>query len=166
MYSELELIEKSVFNPCGIEFTKVETELESQDYFAHNFELGGQKVKFRTSKITAKKTGQFVTIWKRTEKGITVPFDILDDIDFYIIAARQNENLGLFIFPKKILHENKILSDKLKDGKRGIRVYPPWDLATNIRSKKTQIWQRIYFLDLSQNRQIDLKSVNKLLNLN
>ncbi len=112
IYSELERINKSVFEPCGLELTNVETELESQEYFAHTFQLGGKNVKFRTSKITPTKTGQFVTIWKRNEKGITEPFDISDNLDLYIIASRKDSNFGFFIFPKTVLHENKILSDK------------------------------------------------------
>lgn len=163
MYSELELIEKSVFKLCVLELTNVEIELESQEYFAHNFELGGQKVKFRTAKITPTKTGQFVTIWKRNEKGITEPFSISDDIDFYIIATRKDKKFGLFIFPKKVLYENRILSDKTRDGKRGIRVYPTWDSTTNKQAQKTQLWQAKYFLEISQDKQIDLTRAKKLL---
>ena len=165
-YSELELIDNIVFKACGLELKNVETELESKEYFAHNFELGGQKVKFRIAKITPTKTGQFVTIWKRNEKGITEPFDILDDIDFYIIATRKETEFGLFVFPKNVLYENKILSDKNRDGKRGIRVYPNWDLTTNKQAQKTQLWQTKYFLDISQDKQIDLKRATELLTLN
>ena len=165
-YSELELIDKIVFKTCGLELTNVETELESREYFAHNFELGGQKVKFRTAKITPTKTGQFVTIWKRNENGITEPFDILDDIDFYIIATRKETEFGLFVFPKNVLYENKILSDKNRDGKRGIRVYPSWDLTTNKQAQKTQLWQTKYFLEITQDKQIDLKRATELLTLN
>lgn len=166
LYSELELINKSIFELCGLEFTNVETELESKEYFAHNFKLNGRNVKFRTAKITPTKTGQFVAIWKRNEKGITEPFDILDDIEFYIIATRQNENFGLFIFPKTVLHENRILSDKIRDGKRGIRVYPTWDLTTNKQAQKTQLWQTKYFIDLTTDDKADLKTAKKILLLN
>jgi len=164
--SELELIDKSVFKICELELTNVETELESREYFAHNFEIGRQKVKFRTAKITPTKTGQFVTIWKRNEKGTTEPFDISDDIDFYIIATRKDTEFGLFIFPKIVLYENKILSDKTRNGKRGIRVYPTWDLTTNKQAQKTQLWQTKYFLQISQDQPIDLTRAKKLLNLN
>ncbi|MEO8820835.1 MAG: MepB family protein [Ginsengibacter sp.] len=163
IYSELELIDKLVFKTCGLDFTNVQRELESKEYFAHHFQLGGQNIKFRTAKITPTKTGQFVTIWKRNKTGITEPFDIADDIDFYIIAARQNKNFGIFIFPKLALFENKVLSGKTRDGKRGIRVYPTWDLTTNKQAQKTQLWQTKYFLDLSEDQQIDLKRAKHLL---
>lgn len=165
MYTELELIDKLVFKPCGLELTNVKPELESQEYFAHDFQLNSQNIKFRTAKITPTKTGQFVTIWKRNEKGITTPFSVSDHFDFYIIATRQQQNFGIFIFPKTVLHENKILSDKIRDGKRGIRVYPSWDLTTNKQAQKTQLWQIKYFLEISQDNKIDLKKGIELLSL-
>lgn len=62
-------------------------EKESREYFAHNFELNKQKVKFRMAKITPTKTGQFVTIWKRNENGITEPHNVDDEFEFYLIAT-------------------------------------------------------------------------------
>lgn len=165
LYSELELIDNSVFKPLRLELKNVEIELENQEYFAHNFKLGEQNVKFRTAKITPTKTGQFVTIWKRNEKGITEPFNITDSFDFYIIAARKDNKFGLFIFPKLVLYENRILSDRTRDGKRGIRVYPTWDLTTNKQALKTQLWQTKYFLEIFQDNQIEFKRAKYLLNL-
>ncbi len=162
-YSELERINKIVFKPCGLELTNVEAELESMEYSAHNFNLGGQKVKFRTAKITPTKTGLFVTLWKRDKNRIIVPFDISDNIDIYIIATRKEAKFGFFAFPKNILYENKILSDKNRDGKRGIRVYPSWHLTTNKQALKTQLWQTKYFFDISEEKQIDFKEVMKIL---
>lgn len=163
IYTELKNINELVFLPCGIELTNLKAEQESQEYFAHNFQLGGQKVIFRMAKITPTKSGQFVTIWKRNEKGVTVPFDISDDVKLYIIAARKNTALGLFIFPKSVLYNNRILSDKMIDGKRGIRVYPPWDLTTNKQAQKTQFWQTKYFLEISEDKQINLIKAKDLL---
>ena len=52
-------------------------------------------------------------------------------------------------FPKKILYEQGILSDKNNEGKRGFRVYPPWDeITTNNQAKDTQTWQLKYFLEI------------------
>ena len=164
-YSELELIDNFVFKMCGLEVSNIKAEAESQEYCAHDFQLNGQNVKFRKAKITPTKIGQFVTIWKRNKKGITEPFDISDKFEFYIIMTRQNENLGLFIFPKTVLYENKILSDKTRDGKRGIRVYPTWDLTVNKQAQKTQLWQTKYFLDISPDNEIDLTKAKNLLSL-
>ena len=162
--SEIDLINVSLFQKCDIELSNVEPESESQEYFAHNFQLNAHKVKFRVAKITPTKTGQFVTIWKRNQDGITVPFDVSDDYDFYIIATRKENNFGVFIFPKIILHQKEILSDETKDGKRGIRVYPPWDKTTNKQAQKTQNWQTKYFLNLSEDCLFDLHKAHELLN--
>jgi hypothetical protein len=39
----------------------------------------------------------------------------------------------------------RIISTHLKEGKRGMRVYPPWDLPSSKQAKKTQQWQLPYF---------------------
>ena len=164
--SEIDLINTSLFQKCEIELSNVESESESQEYFAHNFQLNTHKVKFRIAKITPTKTGQFVTIWKRNQDKITVPFDVSDDYAFYIIATRKENNFGVFIFPKTILYQKEILSDKVKDGKRAIRVYPPWDKTTNKQAQKTQDWQTKYFLNLSEDCFLDLHKAHELLNFN
>lgn len=97
------------------------------------------------SKITPTKTGQFVTLWKRNSNGITEPLDSIDPFDFVIIAARFDNHFGLFIFPKHVLATQGIITHQDKSGKRGFRVYPPWDKAVNKQAMKTQEWQCEYF---------------------
>ncbi len=164
-FTELTLIDELVFKPCHLDLKNVETESESQEYAAQTFQLNQYKVLFRKAKITPTKTGQFVTLWKRNEKGITEPFTIADEFDFYIISTKTPTNFGLFIFPKKVLHAHQILSDQTINGKRGIRVYPIWDETINKQAQKTQCWQTQYFLDLSDPTQIDLKRANNLLRM-
>jgi len=158
----LELIDELVFKPCGLTLSHVATELESKEYAACNFRLNGQNVKFRLAKITPAKVGQFVTIWKRNEKGITQPFDISDGFDLYIIAVRKEDQSGLFIFPTSVLHDKKILSGKTRDGKRGTRVYPAWDITLNKQAQKTQQWQLKYFVAITQAHSIDFEKVTSL----
>jgi len=165
LFSELELINKAVFQVCGMELENVATELESQEYFAHTFELNKQKVKFRMAKITPTKTGQFVTIWKRNENGITEPHNTNDEFEFYLIATRQETNFGVFIFNRNVLTENKILTNKNAEGKRGIRVYPTWSLTTSKQAEKTKNWQTKYFVEISNYNQIEINKAKKLLNL-
>ena len=162
IYPDLKLIDNLVFKTCGLELSNVKIELESQEYAACDFELGRLKVKFRTAKNTPVKIGQFVTIWKRNENGITQPFDLSDNIDFYLISSRLQNKFGLFVFPKSILHDHEILSGKTSRGKRGIRVYPAWDLTTNKQSQKTQQWQAKYFLEISHDKLIDIKKAKLL----
>ncbi len=165
LHPVLKLIDELVFNPCGINCSNLQAEPESQEYAACNFQLDGEPIIFRLAKTTPKKTGQFVTIWNRNEKGITQPFSVTDNFEFLIIAVTKEDQFGLFIFPKIVLSSNKILSGNSQNGKRGIRIYPAWDLTTNKQAYKTQVWQTTYFLDISQNKSVDLKKAAFLLTL-
>ncbi|HLO52782.1 MAG TPA: MepB family protein [Saprospiraceae bacterium] len=137
--------------------------IESKEYGACTFELNGKKIEQRISKITPTKTGQFVTIWKRNKEGITEPFDISDDFDFIIITSKSGDNFGQFIFPKSVLADKGIITRNGKIGKRGIRVYPPWDFATNKQALKTQSWQTKYFLTIKNDSSNDFDLAKKLL---
>ena len=117
----------------------VELELESKDYAAHSFSLGGKRVLFRKAKITPAKTGQFVTIWKRNQNGVTAPFDISDNYDFYLVAVRKDSQFGLFVFSKLIFSRYGVISGMAQKGKRGLRVYPAWDKAMNAPAQKTKL---------------------------
>ena len=156
-------IEK-VYKPCGFELTALTIEKESVEYEACRFLLNDKLIIYRTAKITPKKVGQFVAIWKRNEKGITAPFDINDDFDFMIINCESGGLTGQFIFPKAVLLENQIISSEFKEGKRGIRLYPPWDETANKQALKTQKWQCKYFLDSSVTSEINLDKAKFLLN--
>ncbi len=163
--SEINVLNELIFKSCNLKITDLKPETESQEYAAHRFNLNDKKIIFRVAKITPTKTGQFVSIWKRNEHGITAPFHLNDDFDYLMIATKTPTNFGVFMFPKSILHENKILSDEQRDGKRGIRIYPTWDETTNKQAQKTQLWQTEYFLDLSDLNQIDLNRVQDLLSI-
>ena len=95
------------------------------------------------AKITPKKVGQFVSIWKRNSQGITVPHDIKDKFDYMIIELENS--LGKFSFPKNVLLENKIISGRCSDGKNGFRVYAPTDKVINKQAISTKNWQIKYF---------------------
>lgn len=159
----LKIIEEQLFLPLGLSCSAVEEDPECKEYSGFNFTLGHLKIKFRISKITPTKTGQFVTIWKRKESGETAPFESSDHFDFYMIAAFKDHLSGVFIFPKKLLSEKGILSDGKKIGKRGIRVYPNWDEAESKQAKRTQEWQTQYFLELSNEKERMLQQARLLL---
>ena len=139
-------------------------ELESAQYGACRFLLNNANVLFRTSKITPTKTGQFVTLWKRINQGSIQPFDAKDSIDLFIISVRKDNHFGLFIFPKSVLIAKEIVSDK-KEGKRAIRVYPPWDINASKHAQKTQNWQLEYFLQTSNDQSIDLNRTKLLFDI-
>lgn len=159
---ELQLIKTLVYDKCNFDFTNPKLNSESSDYGACSFQLNGKNIQFRISKITPTKTGQFVTIWKRNQEGITEPFANVDAIDFIIITSKTANNLGQFIFPKQVLADQGIISQNGKSGKRGIRVYPPWDIAENKQAKKTQSWQIQYFLSIQSDDSFDLNWAKKL----
>jgi len=139
-------------------------EKESAEYGACSFKINELSIKFRVSKTTPTKIGQFVTVWKRSINGPIQPFDISDDLDFIIISSRNDRFFGQFIFPKSILVEKGIISGNNKEGKRGFRVYPPWDKAINKQAQNTQKWQMSYFLEI-QNDQAFLVRAKELLKI-
>lgn len=155
-------MKKILFDPFGLEPKNILIEKESTEYGACRFELDGLRITFRVAKITPTKTGQFVTLWKRKKEGPIEPYHIKDDVDRYIIFVNFQSRSGQFIFPKTILHEKGILSGK-KEGKRGFRVYPPWDLSLNKQAQKTQSWQSDYFMENLSDPIRDKINVRKLL---
>lgn len=151
LHHTLKLAKYLVYDKYGLEITNHQLSLESNAYGACSFLLNGKSIQYRIANITPKKIGQFVSIWKRNKIGITEPYDISDDIDFIIITVINEFKLGQFIFPVSVLTANGIITKNGKEGKRGIRVYPPWDNPTNIQAKKTQQWQIKYFIELENN---------------
>ena len=162
-HPDLKIVKDLVYGPAGISLSNLKIGKEGVEYGACSFELNSRLIQHRVSKITPTKAGQFVTIWKRSEDGVTEPFDDADDIDFIIITVRMGENIGQFILPKLLLIEKGIISCNGKNGKRGIRVYPSWDTVTNKQAAKTKSWQTEYFLEVKNNGATDLDWAKSLL---
>lgn len=159
---DLLMIKEFVYDKCGLSITNLLMEVESTEYGACTFQLNGRQVIHRSSKITPTKTGQFVTLWKRNAQGETAPFDISDKFDFAIITARRGTETGQFVFSKAVLLENGILSVKNKGGKRGFRIYPPWDVTTSKQAEKSQRWQLQLFIPLTGKNPPDLILMKRL----
>ena len=150
MITELEQLQNSVFTKLSLIISHLQPDSECEDYFGHQFQLNHFNIKFRKAKITPKKIGQFVTLWKRNPiSKQTEPFTSEDPFDFYIIFCEQDEKSGFFFFPKNILSQKQILTTSSKEGKRGFRVYPKWDFTENKQALKTQSWQKDFFIDFS-----------------
>lgn len=152
------------YKNCGLSFNDLCFSDESKEYDACTFTLDSKKIIHRTAKITPTKNGQFVTVWKRNNAGITEPFDTKDDFDAYIISVKFEDKLGQFIFPKELLAKNKIITHNGSDGKRGIRVYPPWDITSSKQAEKTQTWQLNYFVNIEPKSKSSNEAFNKILN--
>jgi hypothetical protein len=153
-------IKTKVYDPCGLQVSNFQTEDESKEYGACRFEINGLKIVSRNAKVTPKKVGQFVTFWKRNQDGITEPIHASDDFDFYTITAKTETQFGQFVFPKSVLIAKGIVSTDKKDGKRGFRIYPAWDITKNKQAEKTQKWQLYYFYEIGES--LDLKRINEL----
>jgi len=163
--ADLQLAEKLLYNECGFQLQNLIWNPESTNYGACSFELNNYKIQLRVANITPTKIGQFVAIWKRNNQGITAPFDVADSLDFMIVSVRDSENFGQFIFPKSVLVAKGIISQNEKGGKRGVRVYAPWDKPINKQAIKTQAWQVNYFVEIRENSHLDLEFVKKNLSI-
>jgi hypothetical protein len=158
--ADLIIAQQLLYSKLNTELKKIKLEKESAAYSACTFELNNLSILYREANITPTKIGQFVTIWKRNKEGITAPFNVDEDIDFVVISCRSNKKFGQFVFPKTILGEKKIFTKNNIEGKRGIRVYPPWDIAINKQAIQTQVWQLEYFLEMTT--EIDIDRAKKL----
>jgi len=153
-------LKQRIFDVNSFQVTEPEPEKESQAYDACRFEINQLKVVYRSAKITPTKIGQFVTLWKRISNGPIQPYDCEDHIDLVLINAQAGHNLGQFVFPKSVLLEKGIFSTGTKEGKRGFRVYPPWDKTMSAQAIRTQTWQLPYFL--SNSEPIDINRMKML----
>lgn len=110
------------------------------------FAINNQRIKFRVAKITPKKLGQFVTLWKRIGGGDIMPHDMEDPIDLFIITVRDVATSGQFVFPKAVLWAKGIVSKDGKGGKRAMRLCPAWDKPDNAQAKNRKLCNLIVFL--------------------
>lgn len=152
---------EDVFKPCGLKVSELVVDKESTAYHACSFQLNQLHVIFRHAKVTPKKTGQFVTLWKRSADGPIEPLNFTDSFDLVVIAVQSGNNNGQFVFPKQVLIEKRIIAHLKKEGKRGFRIYPPWDHTTNLQAQKTQKWQLDFFLKIDQS-QFDIERAKSL----
>jgi len=152
----LEILLKKVSNKINHEI----------NYSASSFMINSTSYIYRKAKLTPKKQGLFVAIWKRDHNNITVPYELSDHFDYMIINVENDNKQGLFIFPKTILYKHGVIAGENSRGKNGIRVYPPWDEDLNKTALKTQSWQQEFFLEVNPKSDEMKKNINrkKLLN--
>lgn len=157
-------VKEKVYDKIEFELSDFEIEPESKEYDACQFQLNGLNIVCRRAKVTPKKVGQFVTFWKRKGSGVIEPFNETDRIDFFIVNVLTDNRLGQFVFPKSVLIKKGIISTDAKEGKRGFRVYPKWDVTGNKQAEITQSWQLNYFYELGE--KVNLKRVIELYSAN
>ncbi|QXQ10762.1 MepB family protein [Paeniglutamicibacter sp. Y32M11] len=104
---------------------------------------------FRAAKVTPTKAGLFVTLWIRGTDGQTRPYRATDGIDVLYVAAHTAGGYGYFRFTAADLLKAKILAGDASAGKRGFRLYTPWDTSLNRTAQNTWLWQQHCFTVLS-----------------
>ncbi|MET3568163.1 hypothetical protein ABIC47_003679 [Leifsonia sp. 563] len=119
-------------------------------------------VRFRVARVTPRKTGLFVAVWRRAADGGTEPFDTGDQRRL-VIVAREESGFGAFVFPSEVLASRGVVAVGGAGGKRGFRVYPPWSEATSPRAAATQSWQCSSFLPLTDDAPEALDAARRLL---
>lgn len=164
MYDSLSIAKDLLYDKCDFELSHLQIQKESSEYEACSFKLNDKEIHYRKAKITPTKTGQFVTIWKRNTEGITEPFSYLDTLDFIVITVINETNRGQFIFPKALLLKHAVIRNETKDGKRGIRVYAPWDKVSSKQAEKTKAWQIACFINFDEVNTSTLHLLKKLIN--
>ena len=161
LQEELNTCNRYIFQPLGLGITSPIWDKESLEYVACHFNIKGKKILFRKAKITPTKTGQFVTLWKRIEEGPIAPFSEKDKVHLALIIVQQEEHRGHFVFTVSVLMNKEIFTTANKEGKRGFRVYPPWDKPTSKQAIRTQAWQLDYFIAYGEGIKIDNKKVKE-----
>ncbi|MDZ4725433.1 MAG: MepB family protein [Leptospira sp.] len=158
-------LKKNLYDRLDLHITKYIEDSESMDYKAVSFHLNELSIISRNSKITPKKIGQFVTLWKRNSDGIIIPFGYNDKFDIVLINTKKGNSIGQFVFPKSILIKQGILSDQNQKGKLGFRIYLPSDKPTNKQALKTRNWMSEYFIEIDLEGFTHLASIRRLYGL-
>lgn len=153
-----------VYNVCEFDCSEPCLEVQNAEYGAYLFHANKRLIRFRAAKITPSKTGQFVTLWQRMGDGTTQPYDGSEEVDYFVISTRDGNKFGQFVFPKHALLQYNIVSNSGNGGKRGIRVYPSWDMPTSRQARKTQEWQLEYFFEIPISEKINVDRALMLYN--
>lgn len=135
-------------------------ELEGSEYGACRLGLEGRSVVFREARVTPKKIGQFVTMWKRSSPdGPIAPLDAGDAVDFVVVWVAESGRRGQFVFDRGTLIDRDVMSEQGLGGKRAIRVYPPWSRPVAKQALATQRWQADRFLGVGADGGVDVRRV-------
>lgn len=137
----------------GAELGPVVAEPDNAEYGAARSRVNGSTVRWRVGKLTPTKVGLFVTAWRRSVSGETEPYPVEvgeGHVDTLVVAVREFEEFGAFVFPSSALAKHGISSVAGAGGKRGFRVYPPWSSTAAGQATRTQRWQCEFFVDLAE----------------
>ncbi|PEK62997.1 mep operon protein MepB [Bacillus wiedmannii] len=151
-----------IYKPNNLLIANLKEEKQNAEYAGYLFHLNHNSIRFRVSKITPNKIGQFVSFWEKDDNMQNQAFSYEAAPDLLVITCIDDNKLGQFIFPKEILLKEKILKTQSQKGKMAMRVYPIWDTPVSNQAKKSQMWQLQYFVDISDHNNLP---IDKLLHL-
>ncbi|RTK94100.1 MAG: MepB protein [Neisseriaceae bacterium] len=143
-----------------------ETVLQSNtniDYFAHDFVFNNLLCEFRVAKITPKKFGGFVALWKKSSLNKNLPYDS-NDFNLNIIYIEEFENSGVFVFPSDIMRKHGLISSNSVGGKLGFRVHPDWVSLESKIALKAQLWQSKYFINFNNDLAVSIAKLKSIVN--
>ncbi|MGG5735720.1 MULTISPECIES: MepB family protein [Bacillus cereus group] len=155
-------LDEMIYKPNNLFVTNQKEEKQNLEYAGGIFQLNNRSIRFRVSKITPNKIGQFVSFWEKDASMKNQAFSYDSAPNLLVITCIADNKLGQFIFPKEILLKEKILKTQNQKGKMAMRVYPIWDKPVSNQAKKSQLWQLQYFVDLSDAENV---AIDKLLKL-
>lgn len=147
VHDDIELVLAAV-DAAGVPRTASRAEADNAGYAGTVCEVGGATTRFRVARVTPRKTGLFVAVWRRAADGSTEPFDVGDQRHL-VIVVREGEEVGAFVFPAEVLTQRGVVAVGGAGGKRGFRVYPAWSTTQSGQAAATQHWQCAHFLPLA-----------------
>jgi hypothetical protein len=154
------LVKNIIRNNFAVLIDNIVEEEQNLEYEGFSFSIKKKRFRSRKAKKTLKKKGYFVAFWEKDSNNVNKPYDEETSPEKLVINIIDNDKIGQFIFPKKILVDKKILTSVDSKGKMAIRIYPSWCDNLNYNAVSTQKWQLDYFIDLSD--QYDQLNLEKL----
>ena len=163
-YRALTYVNEILYEPNHLIINSIREETQNSEYGAGIFQLGSKSVRFRVSKITPTKIGQFVAFWEKDfdNKNQAFSYDNAPDLLVINIFTNNNHYFGQFVFPKEVLVKQNILKTATAKGKMAIRVYPSWDTPTSKQAIATQKWQLPYFVVVNNKNSLQIQELLKL----
>ena len=147
---------RDIMNEVGsIDNFVLKQEVQNSEYEGLLLIINKHVYRSRLAKLTPKKKGYFVAFWEKDTKGINQAYSYENSPEKLIVSVIDNERRGQFIFPKKVLFKYGILKSSNQKGKMALRVYPSWVTELNTYAAKTQTWQVEYFIDLSNDFEVE-----------
>ena len=146
----LKYLNENLYKPHNLLISNVEEEKQNAAYGGKTFKLNETHVRFRVAKKTPKKQGQFVAFWEKDFNNKNQPYDYSEAPELLVITLIGSPFEGQFIFPKSILKDKNIYSVADKKGKMAMRVYAPGIALKSDQAKRTQAWQKDYFLSFEE----------------